>query len=120
MQMLFLFNVDNRPFVVDSIRNIFESVSGFKDMRRDGLVGSVIEADYVEGQDWTIVRLNDKLTAISLSGSTDAAFHAALIVQTHYPEPLRITDMDYSFDLILKGFTSIDKLRSAISDAQAN
>jgi hypothetical protein len=120
MQMLLLYNDENRPFAADVIRNVFKSEKGFQDVRSEGLVGSVVEADYVDGRDSTIVRLSDNLETISLSGTSDTAIRAALALQGHLQEPLHIIDLDYSFDLVLKDFAGIDELRSAISDAQAS
>ncbi len=120
MQMLLLFNSDNRPFDVERIHDIFRSESKFHEVRFNTPGGSVIEADYIDGQDSTIVRLGDDLETVSLSGQTDAALHAALIVQSHLQSPIRIIDLDYAFDLVLSHFKDIDELRSAIDNAQAS
>jgi hypothetical protein len=61
----------------------------------------------------------DRLT-ISLSGVRDAALRAALVLQEHLPTPLRIIDTDYTFDLMLSDFTTLEQLRTAIEQAQQN
>jgi hypothetical protein len=119
MQSLLLFNSDERPFAVDAIHSIFQSESGFQDVRFNEPGGAVVEAVYVELQDWTIVRLSGNRETISLSGTTDAALRAALILQRHLLTPLRIIDSDYAFDLVLSDFSSIDALRRAIDQTQA-
>ena len=120
MQSLLLINSDTQPFSVDAIQHIFQSVREFVEVRYDTPVGTPIEADYVEGQDFTMVDLSPDYKAISISGTTDAALRAALIMQRHLGVPLRIIDLDYSFDLLLRDFSNVDELRAAIDEAQAN
>ena len=62
----------------------------------------------IEGGDFTMVELSPERDTISISGITDAALRAALIVQGHLDVPLRIIDLDYSFDLSLEDFSTIE------------
>ena len=120
MQSLLLFSTDKRPFTVEALQGIFKLVNGFGEIRYNTPVGTPIEADYVDGDDFTMVELSPERDTISISGITDAALGAALIVQQHLGVPLRIIDLDYSFDLSLEEFASIEELRHAIEDAQTN
>jgi len=115
MHNILRFNSDEQPFEVEAIKRVFRSEGGFRDVRLNEPGGAVIEADYVEPQDRTIVRLSGDLETISLSGTSDAALRAALILQSHLDGPLRIIDTDYSFDLILKDFSNIEELQTAIN-----
>lgn len=117
MQNLLLLRSDGQRFVASEFRAIVEVVEGFYDVRFDEPGGAVIEAEYSDGRDSTIVRLNGKLDAISLTGMTDAALAASLILQQKLKADLRIIDSDYSFDLNLVDFAGIDSLQSAIEDA---
>ena len=119
MQSLLLFSADKRLFAVESLQGIFKSVTGFGEIRYTTPVGTPIEADYVEGDDFTMVELSPERDTISISGTTDAALKAALIVQRHLDVPVRIIDLDYSFDLSLEEFTNIEELRAAIDEEQA-
>ena len=119
MQNLLVFYPDDRSFAVEAIERIFQSESGFRDVRFNEPGGALIEAIYVEDQDSTIVRLSGNRKTVSLSGQTDAALHAALILQKHLQGPIRIIDWDYAFDLVLSDFKDIEELRTAIDDAQA-
>jgi hypothetical protein len=51
-----------------------------------------------------------------LSGTTNAALRAALVLQRHLQSPLRITDLDFAFDFVLSDFRNIEELRGAIDD----
>jgi len=119
MQSLLLFSDDKRLFTVEALQDIFKAVRGFGEIRYNTSVGIPIEADYSEGDDFTMVDLSRKRDAISISGMTDAALSAALIVQRHLDIPLRIIDLDYSFDLPLQEFANVEELRAAIDVEQA-
>ena len=120
MHNILLFNSDERPFEVEAIERIFHLENGFRDVRFNEPGGAVVEADYVESEDWTIVRLSGNRNRISLSGTSDVALRAALILQRHLQVPLRVVDTDYSFDLVLSDFTSLEELQAAIDRAQAS
>jgi hypothetical protein len=118
MHSIMLFDSGERPFEVDAIDRIFRSENGFRDVRYNTPIGTPIEADYIEDDDWTIVRLSGTQKSISLSGTSDVALRAALILQAHLEGPLRIIDTDYSFDLILRDFSNLEELNAAIDKAR--
>ena len=120
MHNLLLLTSDEMPFEVAAVRQAFDSDGGFRDIRFDEPGGAAIEAEYVEPDDWTIVSLSKSLSRISLSGTSDAALRAALILQRHLATPLRIIDTDYTFDLVLRDYSSFQELRAAIDAAQAD
>jgi hypothetical protein len=120
MHNILLLNSDNRPFDVAAIERIFQSESGFRDVRFNEPGGAVIEADYIEPEDSTIVGLSGSRKSISLSGTSDATLRAALILQRRLGTPLRMFDTEYSFDLILSGFSSIEELQAAIDLARSS
>ena len=73
MHNTLLFNADERPFEFASIRRIFQSEPGFRDVRFNEPGGRGLEAHYVEHKDRTIVGLSGDRNRISLSGTSDAA-----------------------------------------------
>ncbi|HEX4144829.1 MAG TPA: hypothetical protein VHY91_15100 [Pirellulales bacterium] len=119
MHNIMLFNADYRPFDVAAVRRILQSEGGFRDVRSNEEQGDLLEAQYVESDDWTFFRLSGSRKSISLSGTSDAALRAALILQRHTDTPLRISDTDNSFDLILRDYPNVEALRGAIANAQA-
>jgi len=120
MTNILLIRIDEMPFDVSAVAHIFSTQSGFRDVRFDEPGGAAVEADYREPEDWTIISLSGDRGAISLSGTSDAALRAALILQTHLNFPLRIFDTNYSFDLMLQDYSNVEDLRAAIEAAQAN
>ncbi len=120
MHSILLFNPDDRPFEVAVIERVLRSEPGFGDVRFNEPGGAYIEAEYVLGDYKTIARLSGNCGTISLSGTSDAALHAALILQSNLQAPLRMVDTDYSFDLILRDIPDIETLRTAIQNAQTS
>jgi hypothetical protein len=120
MRNILLLRIDEMPFDPIAVQQVLSTEGGFRDVRFNEPGVAVIEADYVEPEDWTIVSLSRSLTRISLSGTSDAAFRAALILQKHLLCPLRMIDTDYSFDLVLQNYSNVDELRAAIAAAQAH
>jgi hypothetical protein len=119
MHNIMLFNPEYRPFDIAMVRRILQSEVGFRDVRSDEQGDDVLEAQYVEPDDWTFVGLSGSRKSISLSGTSDAALRAALILQRNIDTPLRIVDTDMSFDLILRDYLNVETLRAAITNAQA-
>lgn len=120
MTSILLLRLDEMPFDVAAVAHVLSTHSGFRDVRFDEPGGAAVEADYREHEDWTIVRLSENPNRISLSGTSDATLRAALLLQSNLKVPLRIFDTNYSFDLVLEDYSTVDELRAAIESAQAN
>lgn len=117
MTNLLLIRTDETPFDVAAVAHILSTQSGFHDVRFDDSIGAVIEARYTEADSQSIVSLKEDHETISLSGTSDAALRAALILQTGLKIPLRMFDTNYSFDLVFEGLSTVDELRNAIAQA---
>jgi hypothetical protein len=118
MQKLVLYLPGMQQIALASVQSALRE--GFQNLRYDDPAGAAVEADFTVGLDSTIVRLNQNRQAISLSGSSGAAIHAALILQKRIDADFRITDLDYSFDLPLRDYVDPSELQAAIAAAQAS
>jgi hypothetical protein len=114
MHNILLFKVDDQPFDVATIGHIFQTQCGFRDVRFNLPSGRVIEAEYGEADDSTIVGLSEDRETIFLRGTSDAALRAALIIQRNLDPLLRMIDTDHSFDLVLRDYPNIEQLRAAM------
>ena len=119
MHSLLLLDADEREIPVDELRRILQSATGFQRLRQNTPAGIPIEADFVEGTDFTTVGLSTTRKAISIRGTSGAALSAAWILRNHLDIPLRMVDTDYSFDLMLQDYATIDELEAAIDEARA-
>jgi hypothetical protein len=120
MHNILLFNADGGQFDFTTINRVFQSANGFRDVRFDEPGGRVIEADYGNPDDSTIIGLSGDLKRISLSGTSDAALRAALILQQNLAVPLRMVDTEYSFDLTFQNISDVEELRNAIDEAHTD
>jgi hypothetical protein len=120
MHSLLLFDVNEREIPLEAVQRIFQTVTGLERVRYNTPIGIPIEADYVDGQDFTTVELDPERKTISTRGTSVAALSAAWIMHTYLGIPLRMVDTDYSFDLILSDFSSIEDLERAIDKARSS
>ncbi|MGD9720778.1 MAG: hypothetical protein AB7O59_13900 [Pirellulales bacterium] len=120
MHSLLLISANDREITVDALRRAFEASAKFTDVRFDTPAGTPIEATYHDGEDFTTVRLSSTRTAISIRGTSGAALSAAWILKNQLNIPLRMVDTDYSFDLTLVDFKSLEDVQLAIDRARAS
>lgn len=120
MHSLLLFDEDGREIPVSALQRIFQSVAGFQEVRYDTPIGTPIEARYIEGEDFTTVDLDEERKTISIRGTSGAALSAAWILHSYLDLSLRMVDTDYSFDLILSRFSTIEELEAAIDAARSS
>ena len=105
---------------MNELARIFQSVAGFQEVRYDTPIATPIEARYIEGEDFTTIDLNDERKTISIRGTSGAALSAAWIIHSNLDLSLRMVDTDYSFDLILSRFSTIEELEVAIDAARSS
>jgi hypothetical protein len=120
MHSLLLFDENHRKISVNELAHIFQSVAGFQEVRYDTPIGTPIEARYIEGEDFTTVDLDEKRETISIRGTSGAALSAAWILHSNLELSVRMVDTDYSFDLILSQFSTIEDLEAAIDAARSS
>jgi len=89
---------------------------GVENIRKQKLIGSILEFEFSEGDDFTTVRLSQDYKTISIFGLGDASLKIALLIQKNCPQPIVTIDSDYSFELILDQIDSVKKLRQKILD----
>lgn len=120
MQSILLLRLDELKFEPDRVERILRAVEGFHNVRLDDPAGTLVEAEFVDSGGWTIVALSESARAVSLSGTTNTALRAALVLQSHLNMPLRIIDTEYSFDLALSDCANLEELNAAIDQARAD
>jgi hypothetical protein len=120
MHSLLLFDVNEQPIDLAAIEDIFRSEAGFHEVRRNTPIGTPIEADFVDRGDFTTVGVSTDCETISIRGTSGAALQVAWLLHTQLRMPLRMVDTEYSFDLMLDDFASIEELVAAIDSARAS
>jgi hypothetical protein len=116
MAFLLIFRSDEREFIESEAFVKLTSV-GVLDLHQNDIVGAAISGKFVFCDDEVLIELKSDLLAFAVSDFGCAACEFAVRLQGQFPEPLRIVDEAYSFDLELKRFCSADQLERAITSA---
>jgi hypothetical protein len=117
MQLLILFIGENERFDQNQLVDIAKNVPGVENIREGKFVGSILEFEFSEGEDFTTVRLSDDRETISISGLGNASLKIAFSIQKRYPQQITAVDSDYSFELILDQINSLEQLRQKILES---
>ncbi len=118
MHSLMLVDVNERPINLDALRWIFQHAPGFQTMREHTPAGIPIEAQFIDGHDFTSVAMTTNGEAIGIRGTSGAALRAAWVIKENLSTPLRIFDTEYSFDLLMSKFSTFDDLERTIDHAR--
>ncbi len=115
-----LFNVDFGTFVPTEVEHVLRTEQGFRNVRLNTAAGASVEAEFADDADRTLVTLIESRQAISLTGTGKTALNAAILLQRSLRVPLRMVDTQYSFDLSLSDYATLDELHAAIATAQGH
>lgn len=119
MKTLLLFIGENQQFAPNQITSILPEIPGTYNLKLGNFVGSILECEFADQNDFTIIRLSDDLETISISGAIDAGLKIALEIQKRYPKAIRLIDSDYNFDLVLDQIGSVSELRQKILEVSS-
>jgi hypothetical protein len=119
MHFLIVFRIDERSFSFEEIREFVDFTPEFSNLRFSEPGGAALEAVFTSDPDRTIVRLSGDLETVTISGESPAALEVAIALQKAVRSPLRLIDCDYTFDLRLQEYTSVDDLAAAIALARS-
>lgn len=120
MQKLLLFNPDFTPFEPKVVERAFRSRAEFTNLRFEEPGGALIECEYIEPDDRTIIRLSEDASTISMYHTWGAALRAALLIQKSLGIPLRMFNDDNTFDLTFSDISSIEELEAAMDNARTS
>lgn len=115
MPFLILYLGEKQKFDKMAIAEGLEQIEGVKPQAPSD--GSVLTYRYEYGNDFTTIKLKDDQETIIIDGSGKASLAAALGIQLVYSQEIRLIDENYSFDLVLKGISSLAELEHRISGA---
>lgn len=119
MKMLLLFIGENETFNLSQVADSLTKIPNIKNVKQGDFVGSILECEFSDKTDFTIIRLSDDLETISIDGDGDASLKIALKIQNNYPQNLRLIDSNYSFDIELAKIKSVSQLRQNIRESSS-
>jgi hypothetical protein len=81
-------------------------------------VGGLIECEYVDADDSTLINLGKDREPIFLNHTWGAGLRAVLVIQQSLGIPIRVFNDDYTFDLTLSGLSTVEELGAAMENAR--
>ncbi|WP_199246184.1 hypothetical protein [[Phormidium] sp. ETS-05] len=117
MKTLLLFIGEAEKFNLNEVGEIFTKIPNIQNLKQGDFIGSILECEFSDNNDYTIIRLSDDLETISIDGDGDASLKIALEIQKHYPQNLRLIDSNYSFDIELDKIKSVGQLRQKMRES---
>lgn len=114
MNNLLLLEPNGGAFRPGEVKEILLSIKGTYNLREGEFIGAVMDCEYDVGPFSTIIRLSDDLKSIELTGVNNASLSAALEIQRLASRSLRLLDLAYSFDVVLRGDLTLDELRRLV------
>jgi len=97
----------------DAVQAILR-LDGIENAHRGKFIGAVFECTYAFNGQSTIIRLSEDLETVTAEGLGPESMEFAVKFQKSLRKPLRVIDMDYSFDLALEDYSTGADLMAAV------
>jgi hypothetical protein len=108
---------EGRRFDRERVLSTLRNTPGVSRLSTDG-DRSAVSCEFRYHDDFTIIRLASDQETVVIEGSGDASLQAAVMLQSGYPEPMRLVDEGYTFDLSLSGVGSLRELHTLVVEAE--
>ena len=114
MSKLLIYIGENKKFDVPNTIRAISSIAGVSNTREGKFIGALFECEYVLHGMVTIVRISDDAETVTVEGLGDESLDFALKLQSVLPVSLSAIDMDYSFNVKLSDYETINDLKLGI------
>jgi len=115
MSKLLIYIGEKQVFDIERTVHTILSIDGVSKAKRGQFIGAIFECEYTFEGATTVVRISDDAETITVEGLGHDATDFAVKLQQRLEIPLKVIDMDYSFDLRLSNFASGEELSRAIT-----
>lgn len=115
MSKLLIYIGEKQAFDLEKSIQAITSLAHVTNARRGRFIGAVFECEFTFEGATTIVRISDDIETVTVEGLGREATEFAVRFQQSLRTPLRVIDMEYSFDLGLSEFSSGADLSRAIA-----
>lgn len=116
MTKLLIFIGENKRFDVELTIGAIVAMNGVRNAKRGNFIGAVFECEYGCAGTITVIRLSKEAENVTAESFDTCALSFALELQRALAVDLRAIDMEYSFNVALRGFQTVEQLRQAVSD----
>jgi hypothetical protein len=116
MTKLLIFIGENQRCDVELTIGAIVAMNGVRNAKRGNFIGAVFECEYGCAGTIAVIWLSKKAETITAESLDTCALSFALELQRALAVDLRAIDMEYSFNVALRDFQTIEQLRQAVSD----
>jgi hypothetical protein len=116
MTKLLIFIEENQRFDVELTIGAIVAMKGARNAKRGNLIGAVFECEYSCAGTITVIRLSKEAETVTAEALDTCALSFALELQRALAVDLHAIDMEYSFNVALRDFQTVEQLRQAVSD----
>jgi hypothetical protein len=113
MTKLFVVREDREQFDSGNLKKVLFNNPDVRDYK-ERTIGSAFQCSYSFKEDFTLVRLDDTLSTITLEGTGDSSLAIVVYLQESIATPLRMFVTNYNYDISVKLHCSISELRKAM------
>jgi hypothetical protein len=116
MSKLLIYIGEHERFDLQETIAAITSIEGVTNARQGAFIGAVFDCNFSYRGRTTVVRLSDSLKTVTAEGLGDESMEFAVRLQKALPTPMRVIDLDYSFDVALSDFSTGDELLLATEE----
>ncbi len=113
MNKLLIYIGERQKFNVRDAIATISSIPGVSNPREGAFIGAIFECYYEAQGVKTIVRISSDAETVTAEGLGDESVRFMLEFQKRFPVDLHAIDMEYSFDLPLRGFEAVSDFKRA-------
>lgn len=115
MSKLLIYIGEGIKFDLDETISAIKDIDGVTDAKSGDFIGAVFECAFADGD--VIVRISKDCETITTDGSGRNPVDFIVKLQERLSMDLSVIDMNYSFNLEVRKFSSADELLSAMESA---
>ncbi len=113
MSKLLIYIGEGQKFDVKDTASAISAIPGVSNPREGAFIGAIFEGEYEAMGARTIVRISSDAETVTVEGLGDESIKFMLELQSRLNVELHVIDMDYSFNLPVKPFSTIEDFKRA-------
>ncbi|MGG7607832.1 hypothetical protein [Massilia sp. BKSP1R2A-1] len=114
MTKLLIFIGEDQKFDVDTLIDAIVSMAGTTKAKRGNFIGAIFECEYGCAEESTIIRISPDAETVTASGLGTSSLSFAVELQKMTAVDLHAIDTDYSFNVALRDFQTVESLAHAV------
>jgi hypothetical protein len=104
---------EDQKFDMEDTVSAISAIPGVSNPRRGEFIGAVFECEYEDIGISTIVRISPDAETVTVEGFGDEAIKFMLELQSRLRVDLHVIDLEYSFDLSVRQFSTVEEFKRA-------